>query len=527
MLRTIRLFALNAVLAASVVALYLLLAPASIGGGLKAATVSGISMNPLLHAGDLAVVRQQDSYHIGDIVLYRANIGTAVLHRIIGEKDGRYTLKGDNNSFEDASHPDDSQVIGKYSFAVPAGGKVIGQLRSPYLLVAFLAGTIFFVFSNTDLANAKRKASSMTISTNPLPRFEFVRTPLGGTLAIIGGIAVAVTIGLMLFLMNGPESEVSDAKETFTLTGNFSFAAARDDGQRLPAGLAAENQPVFFKVADRLKVNYTYHSEGATLTPSESQPRLVAYVRADNGWKTEIPIEQSNGDAAPGLTGSVRLEDIRRTVQELEDSTSVVLSNFYVDVTATSRTTAAVRGTVATAVFAPTLTFRGDKTQLQLWEGGRDVGSSLHPTQTQTVLVPRVMARTASIGAVTIDSGQARALIGVAGLVFVAAAAALALHAAELRRRPLGERLLAITGRKLAYATSAPAGTNAVELDRMEDLVRIGGNSTVLSSTRNGEQSFFVSDGNTWYSHTPSQHNEGQELETRGWKTQRESKKLS
>ncbi|MCH8920200.1 MAG: S24 family peptidase, partial [Chloroflexi bacterium] len=51
--------------------LYFLLWPTSLGGDVSYVMVRGVSMEPTLHPGELAVMRTQDGYKPGDVVAYR------------------------------------------------------------------------------------------------------------------------------------------------------------------------------------------------------------------------------------------------------------------------------------------------------------------------------------------------------------------------------------------------------------------------------------------------------------------------
>src|SRR4051812_39193182 len=79
--------AFSVVGAALAIVLWLGLAPSALGGSSTYVTTYGISMEPVLHKGDLAIVRAQPSYHVGDIVAYNsASLHTIVLHRIIARE---------------------------------------------------------------------------------------------------------------------------------------------------------------------------------------------------------------------------------------------------------------------------------------------------------------------------------------------------------------------------------------------------------------------------------------------------------
>ena len=57
----------------------------------------GLSMEPLLHQGDDAVVLgAATQINVGDVAFYIRNNGAFVLHRIVGKHHGTYTMCGDN-----------------------------------------------------------------------------------------------------------------------------------------------------------------------------------------------------------------------------------------------------------------------------------------------------------------------------------------------------------------------------------------------------------------------------------------------
>lgn len=73
----------------------------------------GISMEPLLHQGDDSVVLgAADSIKTGDVVFYKRDNGSYVLHRIMEKFGGTYTMCGDHqNALEYGIKP--SQILAK------------------------------------------------------------------------------------------------------------------------------------------------------------------------------------------------------------------------------------------------------------------------------------------------------------------------------------------------------------------------------------------------------------------------------
>ena len=58
------------------------------------------SMRPILESGNV-IVLTKEPVAIGDIAVYRAKDNADVIHRIVGEKDGKWIFRGDSNYFPD------------------------------------------------------------------------------------------------------------------------------------------------------------------------------------------------------------------------------------------------------------------------------------------------------------------------------------------------------------------------------------------------------------------------------------------
>jgi signal peptidase len=137
--------ALIAVQLAFAAALLWFCLPQSFGGRAGWVLVSGTSMLPRLHTGDLVLVERQASYHAGEVVAYRVpkgqvGAGHVVIHRIIGGN-GRtgWTMKGDNRTAPDLWHPTNRDVVGAKLLRIPDAWSVLRVLHMP-LLLGLLAG---------------------------------------------------------------------------------------------------------------------------------------------------------------------------------------------------------------------------------------------------------------------------------------------------------------------------------------------------------------------------------------------------
>jgi len=118
------------------VALLVIAWPAWLGGPFGLTVVSGISMEPTYHTGDVVLtVKSYSGYEVGDVIVYTVEIeGTrgSVIHRVTGvNPDGTYRTQGDNKKFPDPWPVQPDMIRGRVLALIPQGLKVLSVLRSP------------------------------------------------------------------------------------------------------------------------------------------------------------------------------------------------------------------------------------------------------------------------------------------------------------------------------------------------------------------------------------------------------------
>ena len=126
------------------------LRPQWAGGRAAYVLVSGKSMLPRYHTGDLVVVEKQATYHRGQLIAYRVPkgdplAGAQVIHRIIGG-DARhgFIVKGDNRTAPDVWRPRPGDIVGAKALRVPNAIFILQFFRTP-LFLALLAACFVFV----------------------------------------------------------------------------------------------------------------------------------------------------------------------------------------------------------------------------------------------------------------------------------------------------------------------------------------------------------------------------------------------
>jgi signal peptidase I len=127
--------------------------PQALGGRAGWVLVSGTSMLPHLHSGDLVLVERQSKYHLGEVIAYRipqatVGAGNIVIHRIVGGsgKTG-WKMQGDNRTAPDLWHPKKRDIVGAKQLRIPHAWFVLRILHMPLLLGLFAACAAFFLIA--------------------------------------------------------------------------------------------------------------------------------------------------------------------------------------------------------------------------------------------------------------------------------------------------------------------------------------------------------------------------------------------
>lgn len=119
--------------------------------GTGVAVVLTGSMEPTLMVNDVIIVREADSYEVGDIVVYQSG-KALIVHRVVA-KDGETVItQGDANNIAD--DPIETRAIkGKVVAHVPAVGLAVNALKTPAGILILLVAA----FALTELSFRKEK----------------------------------------------------------------------------------------------------------------------------------------------------------------------------------------------------------------------------------------------------------------------------------------------------------------------------------------------------------------------------------
>jgi signal peptidase I len=492
----------------SVAALLLLVAaaiafaPLQIGGRTAFVIVSGNSMEPVYHEGDLVIARAASDYEVGDIVTYRHPTIGPVIHEIIGRSGDRWVFQGVNNDFIDPYQPTQDELIGRSWLHVPSAGRMLAQLRTPQaiLILALLLGALVLsglaaTGRSPALRRDRRRASDVsTASTGGL-----------GTPITLGVLALA-SLALTLFAWTRPVTRDATDDVTYEQRGAFSYSA------EAPSGLYDEptvrtGEPIFSKLTRTLAIEFAYTV--ATEHPSElsGTHRLVAEISSNNGWRRTFTLQPEQGFSGASFTtrGIVDLDALRRMVESFERRTQVDHKEYRFAIVPQVTLAGSVAGQGLRDSFSPRLEFRLDDLQLQLVAGDDDLTALLSPSRAGLLKIstsePETLAflgLRAEVAAVR-WLGLAALALSLTGLI---ATAAPLLRAA---RSDAAARIWITYGAMIVEAApgSLPTSTRTVALATINDLARLAERHglLMLHDSSEGVHRYVVLDGEIGYSY--------------------------
>jgi signal peptidase I len=501
---------LAAVLVAAVSAAgWWLLAPTQLGGRTSYALIDGVSMNPGLERGDLAVVRKRASYEVGDAVLYdNAQIGRKVLHRIVRVDGDRFVLKGDNNDYLDAYRPEPGEIRGTLWFNVAGLGALVEWLRQPVnAAIVLFVGAFVALGAGRAASRRRRPVGPGAVVVEPAARRPGRLDPAGARTLLTGALAALALFALLgLAAFTRPTARVLPLPGAWAHTGLFAYGAEVPPSPVYPTGRVETGQPAFARLVPRVLVSFAYAFEARRPASLHGTARLEAVVSDGNGWTRTLALSRPRD--FDGATVTVRaplgLERLARLVQQVRDLTGMPVSSLTVAVVPRLAVAGSVGGRALAEEFEPELPLVYDGTALRLaaTEEGR---SPLTPRTEGTGV--RVVPATLPLGPLqpSVRSARLAAVLGVVVCLVLALLAWRRLgHGAEPGE---SQRIAARYGRRLVEAASSvPHGRWVTELHDMESLVRVAGlyERMILHTVEDGRDVYFVDDGVAVYRYRPA-----------------------
>lgn len=120
--------------------------------GVGIAVVMSGSMSPALEVDDLVIVRERDSYDVGDVVVYQSG-SKLIVHRIIAREGEQIITQGDANNVADTPI-EEGMIKGAVAARLPSLGAAVKVLKSHVVVILLLV--VAFVLIERSFRAEKR-----------------------------------------------------------------------------------------------------------------------------------------------------------------------------------------------------------------------------------------------------------------------------------------------------------------------------------------------------------------------------------
>ena len=378
-----------------VITLVPIFAPLQLGGSVAYVIISGDSMEPGFRMGDLVLTRKQTEYEVGDVVVYHNPDIGSVFHRIINQEGERFTLMGDNNSWEDYYQPGYDDMIGKSWLHIPSGGKVIQFLRLPVVLALLSACPVILIFN---ASRHKPKRKSKHNHKNKMKRQEnvimkSVEGNLGGII-VLTMIALSAILIAVLAFTRPVEQLIADDVE-FEHVGILLYQAA-DTKDVYDTDQVQSGEPVYVQLTCNVQLSYTYQLYSSYLLADEAEQLVGSYqffaqIGDADGWNRIIELTSPTGFSGSGFSAGVDLDlcHIGDLIAHLKTETGTKHTWYDLDILPKVNIIGSVAGRELKDEFAPEIKFQFNQFLMRLppVDIGDDKLESLTPMQAG--IIPR------------------------------------------------------------------------------------------------------------------------------------------
>jgi len=485
------------------VVLWLLFAPVQFGGQASYILVNGNSMEPVLHKGDLVVVRAANDLRVGDVVTYQYPEIGRVIHRIVSFDGLVYTLKGDNNDWLDGYTPSPLEIIGKYWFKVPRAAGVITTLRTPWVFT-MLAGLMAFLIgaSMIDPQNP-RKTSTPRTSTAPSGGASLMLR-WNENIWYLAAFLLLVFILLSIYSFLQPLTASAVTPVTYFHNGTFSYASNAGqgvyDGNNVTSG-----DPIFTALTCNVTMAFEYAISSEQPVSGGGSYTVTTQLTSPNGWHRTI--DQTDPVTFEGTSAHIaqviNFCDLQAYVQRVQETTGITSQRYQVHIQPVVSFVGSTAGAVIDDKFTPTLTFNVEDNQVFLETTAADGSDPLNPFKQSAIPTIGTVANTFSLFGLKMPVQLGR-ILGMLGTV----AALLLMLAGWLMHRKVSQmddeaRARAMFGDALVDVRYCPVtkADRVIDLNSLESLVQVAEKvgQMVLAHRTSDSLDFYVAQDNLYY----------------------------
>jgi signal peptidase I len=345
------------------------LAPLQLHGHTGYAVVSGVSMEPHFHDGDLVLIRERPSYHIGEVVAYRSPAYGAVLHRVKAvQPDGSYVFRGDNNARDD--RPVRVQdLIGARWVRLPRAGAAMLWIREPWhevivVLIALLLGGL----ARLTPGGRRRHDATLAAPGEPLPR-RARRVPASQAL-LVAAIALALSAGVWLIAFATPKTRSAENSHLYRETATLATTARVPRSSVYPEGRLRSGDAIFTRLVHAVAVGFDYRLSSASApVHAGGTMRIDLALSADGHRLSTRTLATAPLTGPTGHIGTtLDVDALERTVRAVEAQASSV-SRFGVTLAGVVAMKGHVGASPIASRYTPAISYTLDANRLLLADG--------------------------------------------------------------------------------------------------------------------------------------------------------------
>jgi signal peptidase I len=409
--------------------LWTFFAPTKLGGSTTYSITDGISMEPLLYKNDLAVVRPQSSYHVGEVVLYENQLlHRDVLHRVYLIQNGNYFFKGENNDFVDPGYATRDEIVGALWFHIPGVGAVLGWFAKPLhagVLAALTAMAVVLTAAPVGKGRRRRRRGRTPRERQVARSMIRQRTHKGLTQSTVGdrrapagmsaetssagsprspdrerrsGIAMTlsqtarrrpprylegptstlVTAGVLsalaiIFLLVGfsrPLQTVAPIPAAYQQTGSFSYSApVITPTDVYPSGSVTTGQPIYPALVDTVILDYKYKFTSPLPHHITGTVELKALLLSTSDTWQDLsvitPTRAFTGNST-SVVSSLPLKDLYTLVNNVAAGSGIAGVDYSADIQPVVHIVGTVGGKKINSTFSPVLPFTVTQSSITL-----------------------------------------------------------------------------------------------------------------------------------------------------------------
>lgn len=520
-------------------------------GSVVLVTTHGVSMEPLFHTGDLAVVIPSAGYHVGEIVAYHSPLlHIVVLHRIIAQHSGLFTIKGDNNHFLDPVRVPASAIVGRLVLHIPRAGNVVDWAHQPLVLGA-LAALAAALLTGRGLAGRRRARARQLAASSPSPGAaerlpnrsrSSARTfagrgvpahsaplhaapsrraarsagsaqdwwPVGAGALTLLALAWLTTVCWASAPLRTVPRPVGYAQQVV-----FSYSARAQAGTTYPLGRVSTGMPIFPRLVGTVDFAAVYRLRTGTGVAVSDEGTLDAgaMLQGPGGWAgtvaTAAPVSFTGTSARTVVR--VDLDRLGAVETRFAAETGVPMGDANLVITLTVKDRGALAGAAFSDAYRPSLTLQYSAQELTLPYAGPEASGPLYPelVASRQGTVNRAVRVGAGLSLLGRRVPVLLAQRATAAFTAAAGAALVALLLRALRRRRMDEpaRIRARYGHEMVRLASSPVSEErrVADVADFAQLLRLARayECTVLDHATGEPPAFYVELGGTLYRCVP------------------------